>query len=217
VDYYGNFVYTGESLSSGTVNQVTQSVAGFQYNVTGLNHNVVTVNSFIQEQNETGLFNFLFSGNDTFNGSGFADTLNGCGGNDTLNGKGGADHINGGAGNDVMIWGAGDFFNGGGGTDTLKIATGNVDLTSGANTNNKLVGTEQIDLRNGVHTLKLNASDVLDMSPQGQPNKVTILGDASDTVNIVGAQMISGEAPLGYTRYTYGSAVFIIDSDITVM
>jgi Ca2+-binding RTX toxin-like protein len=217
VTYSGEFTYTGPSLTGGTLNQVTQSVAGFQYNVTGLNHNVLTVNSFIVEQNEAGLFNFLFSGNDTFNGSSFADTLNGCGGNDKLNGKGGADKINGGAGNDIMFWGAGDTFNGGAGTlDTLRISSGNVDLTAAANPNSKLVGTEQIDLRTGVHTLTLNQSDVLDMTPVGQANQIKILGDGSDTVNIVGAQLTGGIVG-NYTRYTIGSAVLLIDSDITVM
>jgi Ca2+-binding RTX toxin-like protein len=165
-------------------------------------------------------------GNDTINGLDGNDNLLGDSGNDRLNGGGGADVLNGGAGtdniqgaggNDVMIWGAGDSFNGGVNIDTLKIASGNVDLTTAANPNSRLVSIEQIDLRSGAHTLKLNQSDVLDMTPTGQANQIKILGDGSDTVNIAGGQVMGGAAPAGFTRYTIGSAVLLIDSDITVL
>jgi Ca2+-binding RTX toxin-like protein len=165
-------------------------------------------------------------GNDTINGLNGNDNLLGDSGNDKLNGGEGADVLNGGAGtdivqgaagNDIMIWGAGDTFNGGINIDTLKIVSGNVDLTTAANPNNRLVSIEQIDLRVGAHTLRLNQSDVLDMSPVGQANQVKILGDSYDTVNIAGAQVMGGSAPEGFTRYTIGSAVLLIDSDIAVV
>lgn len=154
------------------------------------------------------------SGKDTLLGYGGNDTLNGNGGNDVLNGGVGADRLFGGAGNDTLIWGAGDIFNGGAGTDTLKIASGNVNLTAPANTNNKLLSIEQIDLRSGAHTLTLNKSDVLDMSAN---DLVKVLGDASDTVNIVG-NFTTGATSLGFTRYNVGSgAALSIDSDINVI
>jgi Ca2+-binding RTX toxin-like protein len=218
IHYYGTgFTYTaGGDIAGGTLNRVTQTAGPTLYNVTGLNHSAVQVDNLIESQNESQLFAFLFSGNDTFNGSGGADQLNGFGGNDVMDGKGGADRINGGAGNDTLIYGAGDTLIGGSGTlDTLKIKTGNVDLYNNtANPNTRLSGFEQVDLRNGDHTLRLGKQDVLDMS---STSTIKILGNLGDTVNIAGSQMQSGEAPAGFTRYTIGSAILIIDSDITVM
>jgi Ca2+-binding RTX toxin-like protein len=162
-------------------------------------------------------------GNDTINGLGGNDNILGDSGNDKLNGGEGADVMNGGtgtdivqgaAGNDIMIWGAGDTFNGGINMDTLKIVAGSVDLTNNtANPNSRLINIEQVDLRAGAHTLKLGQADVLAMSPTDQ---IKILGDGSDTVNIAGDQGTGTVVGL-YTRYTVGSAVLLIDSDINVL
>src|SRR5262249_46457008 len=57
------------------------------------------------------------AGNDTLNGTSFADTLQGLAGNDVLNGNGGNDVFIGGDGNDTL--------NGNNGNDTLTGGTGN--------------------------------------------------------------------------------------------
>jgi Ca2+-binding RTX toxin-like protein len=215
VNYFGSFSFDGGmNLVGGTLTGVSQTQGTPRYSVTGLNHAATTVDFYIESANENLLFSYLFSGSDTFNGSNFADVLNGFGGNDTMNGKGGIDKLNGGAGNDTLIWGAGDTLNGAAGTDTLKVTVPTLDLTSAANPNNRLVSIEQVDLIAGNHTLKLNQTDVLAMSPTDQ---ITILGGVGDTVNIMGMQAEGGSAPAGFTRYTIGSAVLIIDSDINVL
>jgi len=220
-DYYGtNLTLTMEGvITGGTLTALYHNLSGEvpQYNVTGLNHSAVTAYNYLSSDSSSvnaQILPFLFSGNDTFNGSSGNDQLNGYAGRDTMDGKGGTDRINGGAGNDVMIWGAGDTFIGSLGNDTLKILTGNVDLASTANPNNRLQTTEQIDLRTGAHTLRINASDVLDMSPSDQ---VKIFGDNLDTVNIVGTQVMGGDAPVGFTRYTIGDATLIISTAVEVI
>ena len=152
--------------------------------------------------------------NDIINGGAGNDTIRGGAGADILDGGGGTDRIQGDADNDKMMWGRGDFFDGGANTDTLKVGVATLDLTTAANSNNKLLNIEQIDLRLGAHTLTLNRSDVLAMSPTDQ---VKILGDGGDTVNFVGAQIEGGSAPSGFTRYTINGAVLIVDSDINVI
>jgi hypothetical protein len=154
------------------------------------------------------------NGNDVISGGSGNDTIRGGLGADNLDGGVGTDRIQGEAGNDKMTWGAGDFFDGGANTDTLRVGVATLDLTTRANGNNKLLNIEQIDLKAGAHTLTLNRSDVLAVSPTGT---VKILGDGADTVNFVGTELEAGSAPSGFTRYSIGTAVLIIDSDINVI
>jgi hypothetical protein len=216
VDYYGSgFTISGDALVGGVLTRVTQTEGSVRYNVTGLNHNAVTIDSLIEGMNEAQLFGFLFSGKDTFNGSAGADQLNGYGGSDTMNGRGGSDRINGGAGNDTLVYGGGDILNGSGGTDTLKVTVTELALSNNtSNPNSRLLNFEKVTLKSGDHTLTLGQADVLDMS---STSTITILGDAGDTVRIVGTQNQGGSAPAGFTRYTIGSAILIIDSDINVV
>ena len=194
----------------------TTTGGGTQHTVTGLNQSIVSVFDFWLDGNMQGMTAYLFSGNDTLNGSAFADTLNGFGGNDSINGKGSADRINGGAGNDTLVYGAGDSLNGGSGTaDSLRITVADVDLSNNTtNPNTRLRNFEQVKLAGGVQTLTLEQADVLDMS---STSTIKIFGDSGDTVNIAGEQVAGGDAPAGFTRYTVGSAILIIDSDINVM
>ena len=215
--YYGSGFTGNESqgVTGGTLNAIHHFLGDVeQYRVTGLSHSAATVSSYL-EVDDPGILPFLFSGKDTFVGSAGADRLNGYNGNDTMDGRGGPDRINGGAGNDTLVYGAGDTLNGSSGTlDTLKIKVANVDLSNNtANPNTRLLNFEQIDMRNGDHTLKLAKADVLDMS---STSTIKILGDSGDTVTIVGAQVEGGSAPAGFTRYTIGSAILIVDSDIHV-
>jgi Ca2+-binding RTX toxin-like protein len=181
-----------------------------------INYSVATL-GFIENITLTGAASRA-TGNELANqlmGNEGTDTLVGAGGNDTLDGGAGSDSIDGGAGDDTIVWGAGDKLNGGANTDTLRIDVASVDLSNNtANPNSRLLNFEQVDLGAGAHTLKLNATDVLDLS---STSTIKILGDASDTVNIVGTQSAGTAVAGGYTRYTIGAAILIIDSDITVM
>jgi len=217
VDYYGSFIYdAGGALIAGMLDRVTQTTGAALYDVTGLNHDAVLVNTYIQQMDEDALFSYLFSGKDTFTGSAGPDQLNGYGGNDKMDGKRGSDKINGGSGNDTLIYGAGDRLNGAAGSqDKLKIKVGSLDLSDDiANPNSRLLNFEQVDMRGDAHTLKLSKADVLDMS---STSTIQILGDLGDTVRIVGTQVAGGTAPEGFTRYTIGSAILNIDSDVIVM
>jgi Ca2+-binding RTX toxin-like protein len=155
-------------------------------------------------------------GDDLIEGGTGNDVLNGGGGRDILSGGGGTDRINAGAGNDAIDFGAGDTINGGADVDILSIQSGgSLNLASAANSDNKLLNIERISTSGPLTMLKLGKADVLAMSSTG---KIAIFGDEGDTFNIVGTQS-SGDPMAGghYVKYTIGSAVLIIDSDITVI
>ena len=218
-DYYGSgFTYNAYGdVTGGVMKGTTYTLFGVkQYSITGMRHDAETVYDYLAAGNADQLLAFGFRGNDTLNGSSSADRINGYRGDDIMNGKGGIDKVNGGAGNDTLVFGAGDTLLGGTGLlDTLRISAAALDLSNDtANPNTRLTGFEQIDLRTGIHALKLAEADVLDMS---STSTIKILGDALDSVNIVGAEVAGGDAPVGFTLYTIGSAILIIDSDISVV
>jgi Ca2+-binding RTX toxin-like protein len=229
--YSGSFTLSGEVVTGGVLNSIVQHIgASVQFQVTGLNHSAVTVYNFL-ETDDPNLLGFLFGGNDTFNGSSFNDqlnghngndnlkgnggndTLNGGVGNDTLNGHAGADRLLGGTGNDTLIWSAGDTnMDGGGGTDTLKIS---VNLNLAALANSIFSGLEQINMVGGGNdTLKLNKQDILDLSLTTDTLKV--LGDAGDTVDLVGTFSDLGMAG-AFHKYKSGTAIILVDQDISVV
>ncbi|TIR31044.1 MAG: calcium-binding protein, partial [Mesorhizobium sp.] len=75
------------------------------------------------------------AGNDTLNGTNFADTLTGAAGTDTLNGSDGNDTLNGGAGTDTLNGGSGNdtfVFNSGDGIDTINESGGADTIQLGA-------------------------------------------------------------------------------------
>jgi Ca2+-binding RTX toxin-like protein len=156
------------------------------------------------------------AGKDNMSGLGSADTMSGGVGNDTMNGGGGADRVLGDGGNDMLVYGAGDTLNGGSGNlDTLLIGITSLDLSNNtANPNTRLLNFEQADMRGAATMLKIAKADVLDMS---STSTIKIFGDEGDTVNIVGSQVMGGTAPEGFTRYTIGSAILIIDSSVAVL
>jgi hypothetical protein len=63
----------------------------------------------------------------------------------------------------------------------------------------------------GVNVLKINKQDVLDLS--STTNTLTILGDAADTVDLVG--FTQGGTSGGFVTWTAGTAIVKIDQDIT--
>ncbi|MBI2993492.1 MAG: hypothetical protein HYY48_04855 [Gammaproteobacteria bacterium] len=133
-DWYGSFIYDYYgNISGGSVTSTTSYLNGVQqYTVTGLNHNVVTIFGYVNSSNESGLLNYLFNGNDVFNGSSGADVINAYAGNDSVLGNGGNDVLRGGSGNDSLNGGAGnDILAGGAGNDTYTVTTGDT-LVEGA-------------------------------------------------------------------------------------
>lgn len=89
--------------------------------------------------------NDSIAGNDTLNGNGGRDRLNGGNNNDTLNGNGGNDILNGGNGNDFLNGGNGnDILTGGNGNDTLTGGNGDDFLEEGTGLD-RLRGNDGID------------------------------------------------------------------------
>ncbi len=111
-----------------------------------------------------------------------------------------------------VIWDAIDpTIYGGTGTDTLRVDSGDADLTTFAGA---ITGIEVIDLATdaGANTVTLAAQDVLDMS---DTDTVTITGDAGDTVE-AGTGWTDGGISGGFHTYTQGLATLLVDTDITV-
>lgn len=157
------------------------------------------------------------SGDDTINAGAGNDTVNGGAGNDTVNGGAGSDLLYGGLGDDVLVFDALDTaIDGGDGSDTLRIdAVGVVDLT-----NTTAIGNiEAIDLTNGTaQTLQMGINDVLTMTDAN--NQLTIMGDASDTVNLTNMgtwTAVDNGTTTTYSNSAAPSSTLIIDNDITVI
>jgi hypothetical protein len=209
------FSFSGSASLNGNIVSMSISIPGLGSMQATVDINTLELLSLTDNFAGTyGTFaEFLLRGGDHIMGSSGADILAGFAGNDTINGRGGNDIVNAGGGNDTLIWGNGDTFNGGAEIDTIKVAN-NVDVDLTAVAQNKLVNIEQFNLEAGNHTLTLNRSDVLDMSPT---DRVKILGDAGDTIDIVGG-FNEGATNNGFTTYGLGGgAKLVVDADILVM
>ena len=164
-------------------------------------------------------------------GNAGANVLNGGQGADKIIGGGGADTLLGDEGNDTLHYEiSAILIDGGvGSADTLFLtgegASISLDLTAVAN--NILVGIENIrfapnsDAPNEAHTLKLTASDVLDLS--NVSDTLLVQGEADDTVQMTGggwSQSNSGPVLLSdgqlYQSYRNGAASTLIDTDIQI-
>lgn len=118
-NYYGyGFTYSDTGVTGGTVTSTNYYYNDVKiYEITGGSYGAVTIQSYLNADNITGLFSYVFAGADVFNGSAYVDVLNGYGGNDKLYGNGGNDILKGGAGNDLL--------NGGSGSDVMLGGSGN--------------------------------------------------------------------------------------------
>lgn len=107
-NYYGTFTYNSYGLAGGTVASTNYYEFGKKiYEITGGSYNALTIERYIGAGDIRSLLAYVFSGNDTFNGSFQADVLSGFSGNDILNGNGGDDMLRGGPGDDRIDGGAG--------------------------------------------------------------------------------------------------------------
>ncbi len=122
-NYYGSFSYNAYGLTGGNVTSTNYFEFGYKiYDITGGSYSVLTINSYLDAGNMSGLLSFIFSGNDTFNGSAQGDALNGFVGDDNIRGNGGNDLLKGGSGNDILNGGTGaDTMLGGSGNDTYYV------------------------------------------------------------------------------------------------
>jgi Ca2+-binding RTX toxin-like protein len=219
--YYGNFTLSGPYITGGTITGFDSFTNGvLDGRVRGMSVGVIRFGTLLDNGDAQGAYAYAFRGNDTFYGSAFGDRLRGFagadrlygeGGKDYLQGDGGNDKLNGGAGNDTLVWDSGDIFNGNSGVDTLRVLSGNADLTSIPD--ERVRNIERIDLKRGIQILALAESDVLSMSSTAE---LTILGDGFDTVEIDTPHGAGTDLGNGFTSYTVGGATLIIDSDVQV-
>ena len=159
------------------------------------------------------------AGNDTLYGGDGDDTLDGGAGNDTLIGGSGSDNLIGGPGSDTLVWDSADasIDGGSGNSDTLRVDTGNADITAFGGT---IAGIENVDLASDTfaNTLKVSYADVLAMTDNS--DTLTIDGDGLDTVD-AGGGWTDGGVVGAYHVYTQGSgpnsATLNIDADIATI
>ena len=171
------------------------------------------------------------TGNDSHTSTG-SQTLVGGTGNDTLTSSG-ADVLYGGAGNDVFVldattvtalqsvWGAGGNtsqlarVDGGSGIDTLRLSSGNIDLTAISNGaasmplgTSRVTSIEVTDLSadTAANTVTLRTQDVLDMSGVDTftttgKHQLAILGGSEDFANIA----LLADWTISGSTVTYGT------------
>lgn len=108
--YFGNFTYDEEGLQSGFINRSEYYKNGeLVYVLTGDEIDIGNLKLNLKfGLMSSALRRILLVGDDTINGSDYADFLTGAGGNDVIFGHDGADIIQDTSGNDTLHGGAGD-------------------------------------------------------------------------------------------------------------
>jgi Ca2+-binding RTX toxin-like protein len=106
---YGKFNYSDDGLKKSTMTgYVLYAGAELDSEVSGWKLSGKKLESFLNNGNDSALYNYLMKGNDVVEGSAFNDVLIGLKGNDYLVGGLGDDVLNGGKGTDTMIGGDGN-------------------------------------------------------------------------------------------------------------
>lgn len=108
-NYYGSFLFgSAFELVGGTVTGADLWLDGQKvYDISGGAFPALTLLNYLDAGDVLGLTSYIFSGDDTINGSAQADVLAGFAGADHLQGGSGDDSLMGGAGDDVLEGGAG--------------------------------------------------------------------------------------------------------------
>ena len=92
-DYLGNFQFSADWLSGGTLTSTVAYQNGLYYAITGLNVDAMTVERYIDNFDFNGALNEVLKGNDTVIGSSGNDLIKSAGGNDTIDGGSGVDTV----------------------------------------------------------------------------------------------------------------------------
>ena len=167
------------------------------------------------------------AGDETLAGGTGADVIVAGDGNDFVVSGGGADLMHGGAGDDIFVAADAGFgrLDGGGGADTVRVASGNLDLTTSRG--DQLSGVEHFDLSGaGDNTLTLDADIALaatgGVNPlTGAVDSLLIDGDTGDAVTAQGAWSNTGTLTIGGNGYSVfqdsgNGATIFVDDDVAV-
>ena len=110
---------------------------------------------------------------------------------------------------------------GGGNTDTLRVESGDADITSFISTGGTITGIDHVDLAwdDDPNVLTLTYQDVLDMTDNA--DTLTISGDDNDTVDLVDTGWTDGGVVGQDHIYTQGSGgntatLIVVDNGATV-
>ena len=167
------------------------------------------------------------AGDETLTGTAGADVIVAGEGGDFVVSGGGADLMHGGAGDDVFVTADAGFgrLDGGSGTDSVRVASGNLNLTTLRG--DQLSGVEHFDLSgSGDNTLTLDADIALaatgGINPlTGAVDSLLIDGDTGDAVTAQGAWTNTGTVTIGANGYSVfesaenGAQIFV-DGDVAV-
>lgn len=176
-NYYGSgFTYNAYTVTGGTVFSTNYYEFGQKiYEISGGSYSAATVANYIGYGNIGGLFEYIFSGADSFFGSSQNDVLNGHSGNDSLYGNAGDDRLAGGAGNDLL--------DGGAGIDTV-VATGSrnqyvlTKVANGYQLQDTIAGRDGTDTLIGIERLQFSDARIA-LDIEGNAGKVYRLYEAA--------------------------------------
>lgn len=146
-DFTGQFTYSNDSITGGTIASWKQSVSGqMVFDLTGTSVPVTQLVTWAATENNEAAKNAFLAGNDSITGSQVADRVHGYAGNDTVVGAGGDDFLRGEAGNDSISGGDGfDDTHGNMGADTMHGGAG-PDWVVGGQDNDLLLGDDGNDV-----------------------------------------------------------------------
>lgn len=198
-NYYGSFIYDDYGLAGGTITAGNYSEFGSKMlELTNGHYSVLTYLDYVLRRDDYSYFSYLFSGNDTFNGSSGNDALYGFAGNDSMYGNSGNDTLAGGIGNDLLV--------GAGGKDSL---TGNLgsdifDFNAGNET-----GVTRLT-RDIITDFKSSESDKIDLSTIDANAATTGVNDA---FKFIGTAAFSGTNAVGQLRFGANTQVLYGSTD----
>lgn len=167
-DGFRTAVWEGRNLSYNGSLQVTGGIFDslveyrggiFSYEMLGLNASAAYTGYLLANNDMSGFYDWVLSGNDQIYGSNYADRLAGYDGHDDIF-AGAGDYVLGGAGNDIVYLGAGSsYVNGGSGLDFVDLPGQGSAFTlqqfgsewdvNGAGVNTTTAGVERFSFDNG--------------------------------------------------------------------